>query len=89
MLLSRTWASGWQKINTFANMSNIIAGDKKGNGVKVGDTVKVSHRKMLYRIYEIHLAHDGNPSESYPIFELEPCQPETIFRDKHQIELFV
>ena len=41
-------------------MSNIIAGDKHGNGVAVGDTVKVSHRKELYRIHKIVEVDDGN-----------------------------
>ena len=64
-------------------MSNIIAGDKKGNGVKVGDVVKVSHRKELYKIHKIIEVDD----EPYPVFELETIQPVTIFRGKDQIEL--
>lgn len=62
-------------------MSNIIAGDKNGNGVAVGDIVKVSRKKDLYRIYKIHEVSDG------PILELEPLQPETIFKYEKDIEL--
>lgn len=87
MLPLLTWASGWQRINTFANMSNIIAGDKNGDGVAVGDVVKVSHRKELYKIHKIIEVDDGNNGEPYPVFELAPLQPVTIFRGEHQIEL--
>lgn len=88
MLPLLTWASGWQKINTFANMSNIIAGDKHGEGVAVGDVVKVSHRKELYKIHKIIEVDDGNNGEPYPVFELAPLEPQTIFRGEHQIELY-
>lgn len=69
-------------------MSDIIAGDKHGNGVAVGDIVKVSHRKDLYKIHKIVEVDDGNNGEPYPIFELAPLQPVTIFRGEHQIELY-
>jgi hypothetical protein len=60
----------------------IIAGDKNKNGVKVGDVVKVSHRKELYKIHRI-IEVDGDE----PIFELAIIEPETIFRGEYQIEL--
>jgi hypothetical protein len=65
----------------------IIAGDKNKNGVKVGDVVKVSHRKELYKIHKIIEVNDLNNGEPYPIFELETIEPATIFRGEHQIEL--
>lgn len=65
----------------------IIAGDKNGDGVKVGDTVKVSHRKELYKIQKIIQVDDGNNGEPYPIFELETVEPVTIFRGEDQIKL--
>lgn len=64
-------------------MMHNTAGDKNGNGVKVGDVVKVSHRKELYKIHKIIEVDD----EPYPLFELETIQPVTIFRGKDQIEL--
>jgi len=67
--------------------SDIIAGDKHGNGVAVGDVVKVSHRKELYKIHKIIEVNDGNNGESYPIYELDPLHHQTIFRGEHQIEL--
>ena len=54
---------------------SFIVGDKHGNGVAVGDIVKVSRKKDLYRIYKIHEISDGNRGEPYPVFELEPLQP--------------
>lgn len=68
-------------------MSNIIAGDKNGEQVAVGDIVKVSRKKDLYRIYKIHEISDGNRGEPFPILELEPLQPETIFKYEKDIEL--
>lgn len=88
MLHSPTWVGGWQKINTFANMSDIVAGDKNGNGVAVGDVVKVSRKKELYRIHKIIEVDDGNNGEPYPVYELSPIIPQTIFRGEHQIELY-
>lgn len=89
MLLLRILGGGWQKINTFDNtMSDIVAGDKHGNGVAEGDIVKVSRRKELYKIRKIIEIDDGWRGESYPVFELEPIQPVTIFRGEHQIELY-
>lgn len=66
---------------------SIIAGDKNGDGVAVGDIVKVSYRKELYKIHKIIEVDDGNNGEPYPVFELAPLEPQTIFRDEHQIEL--
>jgi len=66
---------------------SIIAGDKHGDMVAVGDVVKVSHKKDLYRIHKIHEISDGNRGEPYPILELEPVQPETIFKYEKDIEL--
>lgn len=88
MLPLRILAGGWQRINTSANMSDIIAGDKHGNEVAVGDIVKVSHRKELYKIHKIIEVDDGNNGEPYPVFELAPLEPVTIFRGEHQIELY-
>jgi hypothetical protein len=68
-------------------MSDIIAGDKHGDMVAVGNVVKVSRKKDLYRIHKIHEISDGNRGEPYPILELEPVQPETIFRYEKDIEL--
>ena len=73
-------------------MSKIIAGDKNGERVKVGDVVKVSRSKKLYRIYKIHEisesgCYDGRSSKPYPILEVEPLQPETIFKFEKDIEL--
>ncbi len=67
---------------------SIVAGDKNGDGVAVGDIVKVSHRKELYKIHKIIEVDDGNNGEPYPVFELAPLQPVTIFRGEHQIELY-
>lgn len=67
---------------------SIIAGDKHGNEVAVGDIVKVSHRKELYEIHKIVEVDDGSNGEPYPIFELAPVEIETIFRGEHQIELY-
>ena len=67
---------------------SIIAGDKHGDGVAVGDIVKVSYRKELYKIHKIIEVSDGNNGEPYPVFELAPLQPVTIFRGEHQIELY-
>ena len=66
---------------------SIIAGDKNGNGVKVGDIVKVSRRKELYKIHKIIQVDDGNNGEPYPIYELDPLHHQTIFRGEDQIEL--
>lgn len=66
---------------------SIIAGDKNGNGVKVGDIVKVGRKKDLYCIHKIIPVDDGNNGEPYPIFELAPLEPQTIFRGEDQIEL--
>jgi hypothetical protein len=66
---------------------SIIAGDKNGNGVKVGDIVKVSRRKDLYKIHKIIQVDDGNNGEPYPIYELDPLHHQTIFRGEDQIEL--
>jgi hypothetical protein len=66
---------------------SIIAGDKNGDGVKVGDTVKVSYKKELYKIHKIVQVDDGNNGEPYPIFELAPLEPQTIFRGEDQIQL--
>ena len=68
-------------------MSNIIAGDKKGNTVKVGDVVKVSHRKELYKIHKIIEVDEGNNRESWSVYELDPLHHQTIFRGEDQIEL--
>ena len=67
---------------------SFIVGDKHGNGVVEGDIVKVSHRKELYKIHKVHKVSDGNNGEPYPVFELAPLQPVTIFRGEHQIELY-
>ena len=66
---------------------SIIAGDKHGDGVVVGDIVKVSRRKELYRIHKIIEVSDGNNGEPYPVYELDPLHHQTIFRGEHQIEL--
>lgn len=66
---------------------SFIAGDKNGYEVAVGDIVKVSHRKELYKIHKIVEVDDGNNGEPYPVFELAPLEPVTIFREEHQIEL--
>ena len=103
MLPSHTWVGGWQKINTFANMmlnttntyeevhaqlkGSIIAGDKNGDGVKVGDIVKVNRKKELYKIHTIITVHNGNNGEPFPVFELAPLEPKTIIRGEDQIEL--
>lgn len=68
--------------------SDIIAGDKNGNEVAVGDVVKVSRRKELYKIHKIIEVNDGNNGEPYPVYELDPLQHQTIFRGEHQIELY-
>jgi hypothetical protein len=65
----------------------IIAGDKNGDGVKVGDVVKVGRRKELYKIHKIHQESQGNDGEPIPIFELAPLEPQTIFRGEDQIQL--
>jgi hypothetical protein len=67
---------------------SIIAGDKFGDMVAEGDIVKVGRRKELYRIHKIHQVSDGNNGEPYPIFELAPLEPQTIFREEKQIELY-
>lgn len=67
---------------------SIIAGDKNGNEVAVGDIVKVSRRKELYKIHKIIEVSDGNNGEPYPVYELDPLQHQTIFRGEHQIELY-
>ena len=84
MLHSRTWDGGWQRINTSANM---IAKDKNKQRVNIGDIVKVGRKKDLYRIHKIIQVDDGDNGEPYPIFELAPLEPQTIFRGEHQIEL--
>ena len=84
MLRSRIWAFGWQRINTSADM---LAKDKNKQRVNVGDVVKVGRKKDLYRIHKIIQVDDGDNGESYPIFELAPLEPQTIFRGEHQIEL--
>ena len=66
---------------------SIVAGDKNGDGVAVGDIVKVSRRKELYRIHKIIEVSDGNNGEPYPVYELDPLHHQTIFRGEHQIEL--
>jgi len=66
---------------------SIIAGDKNGNGVKVGDIVKVSRRKDLYKIHKIIQVSQGNDGEPIPIYELDPLHHQTIFRGEDQIEL--
>jgi len=66
---------------------SIIAGDKNGDGVKVGDVVKVGRKKELYRIHNIVQVDDGVDGEPYPIFELAPLEPQTIFRGEDQIQL--
>jgi len=68
-------------------MHTTTAGDKNGNGVKVGDIVKVSHRKELYKIHKIIQVDEGNNGEPYPIYELDPLHHQTIFRGKDQIQL--
>lgn len=80
MLRSRILAGGWPRINTFANM---IIQDKNKQRVDVGDVVKVGRKKDLYRIHKI-IPVDGG---TYPIFELAPIEPQTIFRGEDQIEL--
>lgn len=66
---------------------SIIAGDKNGDGVKVGDIVKVGRKKELYKIHKIHQVSQGNDGEPYPIFELAPLEPQTIFRGEDGIQL--
>lgn len=66
---------------------SIIAGDKHGDMVAEGNIVKVGRKKELYRIHKIIAVDDGNNGEPYPIFELAPLEPQTIFRGEHQIEL--
>jgi hypothetical protein len=66
---------------------SIIAGDKNGDGVKVGDIVKVSRRKDLYKIHKIIQVSQGNDGEPIPIYELDPLHHQTIFRGEDQIEL--
>ena len=77
----------WEHGRENTPMSKIIAGDKNGERVKVGDVVKVSRSKKLYRIYKIHEVSDGRWSKPYPILEVEPLQPETIFKFEKDIEL--
>ncbi len=84
MLRSRIWAFGWPRINTSADM---IAKDKNKQRVNVGDVVKAGRKKDLYRIHKIIQVDDGDNGEPYPIFELAPLEPQTIFRGEHQIEL--
>ena len=84
MLPSRTWDGGWPKINTSANM---IAKDKNKQRVNVGDIVKAGRKKDLYRIHKIIQVDDGDNGEPYPIFELAPLEPQTIFRGEDQIQL--
>jgi DNA/RNA endonuclease YhcR with UshA esterase domain len=67
---------------------SIIAGDKFGDMVAEGDVVKVGRRKELYRIHKIIQVDNGNDGEPYPVFELAPLEPQTIFRGEHQIELW-
>ena len=67
---------------------SIIAGDKFGDMVAEGDIVKVGRRKELYRIHKIHQVSQGNDGEPIPVFELAPLEPQTIFRNENQIELY-
>jgi hypothetical protein len=67
---------------------SIIAGDKFGDMVAEGDIVKVGRKKDLYRIHKIHQVSQGNDGEPTPIFELAPLEPQTIFREEKQIELY-
>jgi hypothetical protein len=66
---------------------SIIAGDKNGDGVKVGDIVKVSRKKELYKIHKIIQVSQGNDGEPIPIYELDPLHHQTIFRGEDQIQL--
>jgi len=66
---------------------SIIAGDKKGNMVAVGNVVKVGRKKDRYRVINIIQVDNGNDGEPFPIFELLSLEPQTIFRGENQIEL--
>lgn len=66
-----------------------IVKDKKGNDVSVGDVVKVAYKKDLYKIHKIVEVDEGEDGKSYPILELAPLEPETIFRYQNNIELAI
>ncbi len=67
---------------------SILATDKHGDMVAEGYVVKVGRKKDLYRIHKIIQVDDGNNGEPYPIFELAPIEPQTIFRGEDQIEIY-